>query len=168
MGKSRALVNKLKRRKKAVNKNKGLRQQDKVDKRDEVLADSPKAMNTMTKILRHLQKSFGQQPLPNEQILDKLHTQTDGERLSDLGPASELGNNWLYFSPGKIQALQIQPGDIISVFKTVEIFEGVELTVAEVDLVNDAVKLEENHPMGTEEYFLVLKIQKGDVKKSYE
>lgn len=65
MAKAIALINKLKRRNKYLNKNKGFRRQDKIDRRDEVMKDSPKAYNAMRKIMRDLQKSFGEQFLPS-------------------------------------------------------------------------------------------------------
>jgi hypothetical protein len=64
MGKARALVNKLKRRRKSANQNRGFRRQDKIDRKDEVLADSPSAYKYIRGIQRRQDAAFGQQLQP--------------------------------------------------------------------------------------------------------
>lgn len=59
------LVNKLKRRRKAINKNRGFRRQDKIDKQDEVLRKSPRAYKLMSEIQRREDRNFGQQLNPS-------------------------------------------------------------------------------------------------------
>jgi len=61
---ARALVNKLKRRRKSANQNRGFRTQDKIDKKDEVLADSPAAYKYLRGIQRRQDANFGQQLQP--------------------------------------------------------------------------------------------------------
>jgi len=58
------LVNKLKRRRKAANKNRGFRRQDKIDRKDEVLADSPGVFKYLRGIQRRQDANFGQQLQP--------------------------------------------------------------------------------------------------------
>lgn len=67
MGIGRKLINKMKRRRKALNPNRGFRQQDKADRRDEVLAGSPSAYKAMRHVTRRLDRSFGQQNSPSPQ-----------------------------------------------------------------------------------------------------
>lgn len=62
--KDRALINKLKRRKKFLNRNRGFRQQDKIDLKDEKLAGSPRAFDVMQHVKRRLERSFGPGMLP--------------------------------------------------------------------------------------------------------
>lgn len=59
------LVNKLKRRNKALNRNRGFRRQDKIDKRDETLRKSPRAYKLMSEIQQREDRNFGQQLNPS-------------------------------------------------------------------------------------------------------
>lgn len=85
MGKALKLVNKLKRRKKSLNENKGFRRQDKIDKMDETLNASPAAQKAMRHVMRRLDRNFGQQmvPDPQEASLEML-------RLADLTGAAAV------------------------------------------------------------------------------
>lgn len=65
MGKGRALVNKLKRRKKYLTSPKAVNTVDKIDLKDEKLANSPRAYKLMEGIKRRLDDKWGQQLQPS-------------------------------------------------------------------------------------------------------
>lgn len=94
MAKQRALVNKLKRRKNYLNRNKGHRRQDKVDRQDEILAGSPGVYKLMRKIDRRADRNFGIQSLPSPDgaQLESLINLDDVDRFDfDPGAGTDFG-----------------------------------------------------------------------------
>ncbi len=87
MGKAKNLVNKLKRLHDEYKQSRGFRTQDKVDLKDEVLADSPKAFKYIRSIQRRLDSDFGQQLLPNPDKLAKELTFTGDVTEVDFSAA---------------------------------------------------------------------------------
>lgn len=79
MGKARSLINRMKRRKKSLNENKGYRRQDKINKMDETLNASPAAQKAMRHVARRLDRNFGQQALP-----EYMEASLEMIRLADL------------------------------------------------------------------------------------
>lgn len=89
MALSRALINKLKRRRKKLNRNSGSRRQDKIDRQDEVMAKSPGAYRLMREVGRKLESNLGQGYLQRKTDLEKLVIINDLDR-HDFG-SSDFG-----------------------------------------------------------------------------
>ena len=88
------LVNKLKRRKLYINKFQGSRPKDKMDKSDEILADSPKSFKLLRGIDRRLESNFGSHfiPSPEKIKLEELILINDLDRFDfDPGAGTDFG-----------------------------------------------------------------------------
>lgn len=159
MSKARALVNKLKRRKKYLNRNRGLRTQDKIDKKDEKLQDSPKAYKLLEGIKRRLDKKFGQQlePSPDKTSNEKLV-------LADLTDDT-LGNLSMQLSSGMARFAGLKSGDIVTVLAGS--LKGQQLSVTGVNFSTDVVSLEYAAGITGTESAVAVKLQLSGVKKSY-
>ena len=88
MARSKALVNKLKRRNRFLN-----RKKDKVNKQDNVLAKSDKAFGLMKKLERRLDSKLGIQllPSPDKRLLEKLVIVSDLDRFDFDNPNMDYG-----------------------------------------------------------------------------
>lgn len=92
--KDRRLINKLKRRRSSLNKNRGFRQQDKIELNDEVLQRSSGAYRLIRGIERRLDSKFGKQmlPSPDKVSMEKLLTISDLDRFDfDPGGGTDYG-----------------------------------------------------------------------------
>jgi len=165
MGKARALINKLKRRKKNSNKGRGDRQIDKTNLIDEKLADSPAAYKYIRGNKRRLDAAFGQQMSPSpDKIENSMLISGTLERI-DFDPGAPVDNGvQLTLAAGLIEAVGIIAGDIIKV--ETGVLKGKELSVVSVvDATN--VRLEDDADLSAQEVGAVMKVQISGVKKSH-
>lgn len=129
MGISRALINKLKRRRKSLNPNRGFRRQDKIDRKDEVLADSPGAYKYIRGIQRRYNANFGKETIASpKKVPMEVLVQADIERI-DFG-SSDFGIE-MTLAAGLIAEIGLQPGDLVTVLS--ETLKGVSLEVVSIE-----------------------------------
>lgn len=89
MAKDRRLVNKLKRRKNYLNRNRGFDRQDKIDLNDETLARSSRAYHLMRGVERRLDRKFGIQLVPSpDKILIEHHVIVNDLDRFDFDPGA--------------------------------------------------------------------------------
>jgi transcription antitermination factor NusG len=159
MGKARSLVNKLKRRRKNANPNRGFRQQDKIDRKDEVLADSPGAYKYLRGIQRRQDRNFGQQLQPSAEYKPgkEMLMLADIERT--LTPDIQVT-----LAAGLVEASGVQPGDIVKVL-TGDL-KGKELEVLSVDS-STQITLEDDAALSAPEVGAALKLQISGTKTSH-
>lgn len=160
MGKALSLVNKLKRRRKNSNKNKGFRRQDKIDRKDEVLADSPGAFKYLRGIQRRLDANFGQQMAPSAEYKPgkEILASADIELLA-LPDRIEA----TFASAALVEAIGVQAGDVVKVLDGA--LKGKELLVTAV--AADLVTLEADAALTAPETGAQLKIQISGTKTSH-
>lgn len=110
------LVNKLKRRKLYINKFQGSRPKDKMDKKDEILADSPKSFKLIRGIERRLDNDFGLEKLPSPEKLgkEKLLVINDVDRFDfDPGAPTDFGIRIQMDNAEVLGEIGIQPNDLV-------------------------------------------------------
>ena len=163
MGISRALVNKLKRRRKSLNPNRGFRRQDKIDRKDEVLADSPSAYKYMRGIQRRYNASFGQEQIANpKKAPQEFLVAANVERVDFDDPNLDFGIQ-LTLASGLMEDIGLQPGDIVTVLT--DSLKGVQLAVVSIESATVA-RLEETALASDED--VQVKIQISGTKSSYK
>ena len=162
MGKARALVNKLKRRRKNANSNRGFRQQDKIDRKDEVLAGSRGAYKFLRGIQRRLDKNFGQQLQPSAEFKPGKEMLVEAYEMERKGEPADRIEALLV--AGLVEAIGIQPGDIATILTGA--LKGREL---EVTLVSgDTVTLEDDADLTGLELNVQIKWQISGTKTSHK
>lgn len=164
MGKARALVNKLKRRQKALRMDRnGFDRRDKQDQSEEVLAKT-KGHKVMRGIQRRLDAKLGLDAVAHEPMLAKRLNMTAVERLDYDDPNGDFGIH-VTLAAGVIAAVGIRPNDIIK-FLEGEL-KGKELKVVAVtDATN--LRLEDVATYVGPETNVVCRAQLSAVKKSYK
>lgn len=164
MGISRALVNKLKRRRKSLNPNRGFRRQDKIDLKDEVLADSPKAFKYLRGIQRRYNESFGQEQIaspkktPNELLFAATLNRKDFD-----APNMDFGIS-LVATTGVLALMGAQPGDIVTILSGV--LKGIQFKVETVESATE-LRLEDKADYSEVNEQVQVKLEVSGVKNSY-
>lgn len=159
MGKARALINKLKRRRKNSNKGRGDRQIDKTNLIDEKLADSPAAYKYIRGAKRRLDAHFGQQMNPSpDKIKNEMLVSADIARQT-LPDRIEM----TMASAALAEAVGVQEGDIVKM--ETGVLKGRELSVTAV--AGAVVTLEDDADLSAPENGAVMKVQISGVKKSH-
>lgn len=158
MGIGLKLVNKLKRRKKSLNKNKGFRTQDKIDRLDEVLASSPAAYELVRKVSRRFDRNFGQQQLPDPQ-----KEQTEKLRQADLTGVANTSLTAV-LGAGIVRDAGLKAGDYVEVLTGS--LKGQQLYVLTVDYSTDTITLTPT-ALNSTETAVQLKLHVSSVIKSY-
>jgi hypothetical protein len=164
MGISRALVNKLKRRRKNLNPNRGFRRQDKIDLKDEVLADSPKVFEYMRGIQRRHNASFGQEQIasPKKKPNELLFAATLNRKDYD-DPNEDFGIS-LEATADVLALMGAQPGDLVTILSGE--LKGTQLKVEAVEGTEE-LRLEDQPDYDEEDEEVQVKLEVSGVKKSY-
>lgn len=165
MGIGRALVNKLKRRKKSVNPNRGLRRQDKIDRKDEVLADSPAAYKYMRGIQRRLDDSFGQQLQPTPEKVAKEKLVLAALERVDTNADTNPDAIEVTLDAGLLREVGAKAGDIVTVLEGALI--GKQFVVQSVDYGASTMLLPDDTDLSAPESGVAINIQISGVKSSY-
>lgn len=166
MGKARALINKLKRRRKNSNKNRGLRQQDKIDRKDEILADSPGVYKYLRGIQRRQDSNFGQQMQPSAEYKPgkEMLISADIERF-DFDPGAGVDNGTqVTLAAGLLEAVGIRPGDVVKILTGA--LQGKELSVVSIESAT-VIRLEDDAALAALEVGAQLKVQLSGTKTSH-
>jgi hypothetical protein len=159
MGIARALVNKLKRRRRSLNPNRGFRRQDKIDRKDEVLADSPGAYKYMRGIQRRHNESFGKEQIANPKKARQEVLASADVELLDTPDRIEA----TFASAALVEAIGVQAGDVVTMLDGA--LKGRQLAVTAV--AADVVTLEADADLTAPETGAQLKIEISGQKLSY-
>lgn len=164
MGISRALVNKLKRRRKSLNPNRGFRRQDKIDRKDEVLADSPKAFTYLRGIQRRFNASFGKEQIanPKKKPIELLFAATLNRKDYDV-PNLDFGIS-LEATADVLAFLGAQPGDLVTILSGE--LKGVQLKVEALESSTE-LRLEDQADYSETNEEVQVKLEVSGVKSSY-
>jgi transcription antitermination factor NusG len=155
------LVNKLKRRRKAANKNRGFGRQDKIDRKDEVLADSPGVFKYLRGIQRRQDRNFGQQMQPSAEYKpDKQLLAVVDLDLLDTPDRIEA----TFATAALVEAIGVQVGDVVKVLSGV--LKGRELAVTAV--AANVVTLEADLDLVSPETDVPVKVQISGTKTSFK
>lgn len=161
MGIGRSLINKLKRRRKSSNKNRGFRQQDKIDRKDEVLADSPSVYKYLRGIRRRQDADFGQQIQPSAEYKPGV------EKLVECDLEVASGTATLTFASASLLAeIGAQPGDIVE-FLTGTL-KGDQMTVDSLPNADELEMAEAASVSPVASETVQVKIQISGVKRSFK
>lgn len=160
MGKALKLVNKLKRRKKALAMDRnGFDRRDKQDQSEERM--SYKALKVARKIQRRLDRNFGINMVADEPHLAK-RVLGDLERF-DFG-TSDFGMK-LTLSAAVMSALGPRPGDIVKILEGEA--KGQYLKVISVESATE-LRLDDMAAYVGPETGMAVRLQLSDIKKSYK
>lgn len=165
MAKSRALINKLKRREKQMRMDhNGFDRRDKQDKSEEILAKS-KGYKLMRGIQRRLDKKFSSDAVGHEPMLSKRMKASTIERFDyDAGAPEDFGIR-LTMAAGLIADAGVQVGDIVKMIHGA--LKGKELKVIAVT-DSTHLRLEDVSSFVGPESDKQVRFQLSSVKKSYK
>jgi hypothetical protein len=167
MGKALKLVNKLKRREKNVlsNATKEFDRYDKMDRREETMAKSPKSYQLQRKIQRRLDRNFGSDMLRQKPRVSKRMKATSLERFDfDPGAPTDFGLR-LTMAAGLIADIGLRPGDIVRVLSGTQKAKYLKV----ISIVSSTqARLEDVASFGALESNVQCRFQLSDVKASYK
>lgn len=163
MGIQRKSMNKMTALEKRVRKDQRGRTHDKMDQREEVMADSPAVLKLMRGSQRRLDSDWGKDAVGREPRLAAEFEASQLERFDfDPGAGTDFGMK-LTMASGLIDELGIRPGDIVEMRDGTK--DGFALEVVSVESATE-LRLEDDAAFGAAEGPVQCRAEMSTVAKS--